>query len=40
MALDGIPVGVSATEAISQAGYSVKIIDDGCCGMAGEFGYE
>ena len=22
------------------AGYSVEIIDDGCCGMAGAFGYE
>ena len=38
---DGLPSGVAATEAVLQAvGYSVKTIDDGCCGMAGAFGYE
>ena len=38
---DGFPVGVAATVAILEnVGYSVKIIEDGCCGMAGAFGYE
>jgi FAD/FMN-containing dehydrogenase/Fe-S oxidoreductase len=38
---DGFPVGIAATIAILETvGYSVKIIDDGCCGMAGAFGYE
>jgi len=41
LAKDGLPVGVSATETVLRmAGYSVEIIDDGCCGMAGAFGYE
>ena len=41
LAKDGLPIGVTATEAMLQAaGFSVKIIDDGCCGMAGAFGYE
>jgi Fe-S oxidoreductase len=40
-ALDGFPLGVSATiSMLEQAGYHVSIIDDGCCGMAGAFGYE
>jgi Fe-S oxidoreductase len=40
-AIDGFPVGVAATVAmLENAGYSVKIIEDGCCGMAGAFGYE
>jgi FAD/FMN-containing dehydrogenase/Fe-S oxidoreductase len=38
---DGKPVGVAASvAALSAAGYTVKVIDDGCCGMAGAFGYE
>jgi FAD/FMN-containing dehydrogenase/Fe-S oxidoreductase len=40
-AKDGFPTGVDATEAILQlAGYTVDRIKDGCCGMAGAFGYE
>jgi Fe-S oxidoreductase len=40
-AKDGFPVGVAATIAmLENVGYSVKNIDDGCCGMAGAFGYE
>ncbi|NJD59194.1 MAG: FAD-binding oxidoreductase [Anaerolineales bacterium] len=40
-AVDGYPVGVAASAAILEyAGYVVKVIDDGCCGMAGAFGYE
>jgi len=32
---------VGATEAfLKAAGYSVAVVDDGCCGMAGAFGYE
>ena len=38
---DGFPTGVHATTAmLKNAGYSVTTIDDGCCGMAGAFGYE
>lgn len=38
---DGKPTGVGATTALLKAvGYQVEIIDDGCCGMAGAFGYE
>jgi FAD/FMN-containing dehydrogenase/Fe-S oxidoreductase len=38
---DGYPVGVDATVAMLQAvGYEVEVIDAGCCGMAGAFGYE
>jgi len=40
-AADGYPVGVAATAAaLRSAGYEVETIDDGCCGMAGAFGYE
>jgi Fe-S oxidoreductase len=40
-AKDGFPIGVAATIAMLESvGYSVKNIDDGCCGMAGAFGYE
>jgi len=40
-AIDGFPTGVAATIAIlKNVGYSVTTIDDGCCGMAGAFGYE
>ncbi len=38
---DGYPIGVSATVAMLEAmGYPVILINDGCCGMAGAFGYE
>jgi Fe-S oxidoreductase len=38
---DGYPSGVSATLAMLKAvGYEVELIDSGCCGMAGAFGYE
>jgi FAD/FMN-containing dehydrogenase/Fe-S oxidoreductase len=40
-AKDGYPTGVEATQVMLQnSGYSVKTIKDGCCGMAGAFGYE
>ena len=40
-AKDGFPTGVAATVALlNNVGYSVTTIDDGCCGMAGAFGYE
>ena len=40
-ARDGFPTGVAATAAtLEYTGYPVKVIDDGCCGMAGAFGYE
>ncbi len=31
--------GLSA-QILSKAGYEVKVLDSGCCGMAGSFGYE
>jgi FAD/FMN-containing dehydrogenase/Fe-S oxidoreductase len=38
---DGLPTGVAATVAmLENVGYSVTTIKDGCCGMAGAFGYE
>lgn len=38
---DGLPSGSGATAAmLKAAGYAVKMIEDGCCGMAGAFGYE
>jgi FAD/FMN-containing dehydrogenase/Fe-S oxidoreductase len=38
---DGHPNGVNATiEALRICGYDVELIDAGCCGMAGTFGYE
>jgi Fe-S oxidoreductase len=38
---DGLPVGVEATTAIFEAlGCEVELIEAGCCGMAGAFGYE
>ncbi|HID85560.1 MAG TPA: FAD-binding oxidoreductase [Anaerolineales bacterium] len=38
---DGQPVGVSATVAFLEAlGVRVEVIEAGCCGMAGAFGYE
>jgi Fe-S oxidoreductase/FAD/FMN-containing dehydrogenase len=40
-AADGDPLGVAATVMMLEAaGYSVSVIDSGCCGMAGAFGYE
>jgi FAD/FMN-containing dehydrogenase/Fe-S oxidoreductase len=40
-ASDGFPTGVEASVSMLEAvGYKVKVIDDGCCGMAGAFGYE
>jgi FAD/FMN-containing dehydrogenase/Fe-S oxidoreductase len=40
-AQDGYPNGVAATAAILEmAGCQVELIDAGCCGMAGAFGYE
>jgi len=40
-AKDGYPTGVTATVAMLEGvGYSVTTLDDGCCGMAGAFGYE
>ncbi|MGW8144820.1 MAG: FAD-binding and (Fe-S)-binding domain-containing protein, partial [Anaerolineales bacterium] len=38
---DGYPIGVQATiELLKGFGFDVDIIDSGCCGMAGAFGYE
>jgi Fe-S oxidoreductase len=38
---DGYPSGVSATQAMLEAaGFQVNLIEAGCCGMAGAFGYE
>jgi Fe-S oxidoreductase len=38
---DGLPNGVNATiEMLRVCGYDVELIDSGCCGMAGTFGYE
>jgi FAD/FMN-containing dehydrogenase/Fe-S oxidoreductase len=40
-AKDGYPIGVTATVELLQVhGYQVTTIQDGCCGMAGAFGYE
>ncbi|MBK8783073.1 MAG: FAD-binding protein [Anaerolineales bacterium] len=41
LADDGLPSGTSATVAMLQmAGFDVDLIDAGCCGMAGTFGYD
>ncbi len=41
MADDGLPSGVSATvEMLKLFGYDPEVIDAGCCGMAGTFGYD
>ncbi|MCW5876043.1 MAG: FAD-binding protein [Anaerolineales bacterium] len=38
---DGLPSGQAATAALLGAlGYQVELIESGCCGMAGSFGYE
>jgi Fe-S oxidoreductase len=40
-AADGFATGVGATvEMLTSAGYKVEVVDSGCCGMAGAFGYE
>lgn len=40
-AADGFLIGVKATQKLLEdAGYVVKEIESGCCGMAGAFGYE
>jgi len=41
LAADGLPSGTDATvELLHLCGYDVDLIDAGCCGMAGTFGYE
>jgi Fe-S oxidoreductase len=41
LADDGLPSGTSATVAmLKMAGFDVDLIDAGCCGMAGTFGYD
>ncbi len=38
---DGYPNGVAATKKFLElCDYRVKVVDSGCCGMAGAFGYE
>jgi Fe-S oxidoreductase len=38
---DGLPSGTNATvEMLKLCGYDVDVLDTGCCGMAGTFGYE
>jgi Fe-S oxidoreductase len=38
---DGLPTGTGATvELLRSCGYEVELLDTGCCGMAGTFGYE
>jgi Fe-S oxidoreductase len=38
---DGFPTGAAATRTMLEtAGFTVHLIDAGCCGMAGAFGYE
>ncbi len=40
-AADGYPTGMHATvQMLESVGYQVEVIDSGCCGMAGAFGYE
>jgi Fe-S oxidoreductase len=40
-AADGLPNGAAATvELLDICGYEVELLDAGCCGMAGTFGYE
>jgi Fe-S oxidoreductase len=41
LADDGLPTGTSATvEMLKSFGFEVELIDSGCCGMAGTFGYD
>ncbi len=38
---DGLPIGTSATvDLLRLCAYDVELMDTGCCGMAGTFGYE
>ncbi|MGE5462144.1 MAG: FAD-binding and (Fe-S)-binding domain-containing protein, partial [Syntrophothermus sp.] len=38
---DGYPAGTAATlDLLRSCGYEVELLDTGCCGMAGTFGYE
>jgi len=38
---DGLPVGAAASKKMLEyCGYQVTLLDTGCCGMAGAFGYE
>lgn len=40
-AADGAPSGVAATTALLRVcGYEVDVLETGCCGMAGTFGYD
>jgi Fe-S oxidoreductase len=41
LASDGLPNGTNATvELMRVCGYDVQLLETGCCGMAGSFGYE
>jgi Fe-S oxidoreductase len=41
LADDGLPTGTAATvEMLCAFGFDVDVIDSGCCGMAGTFGYD
>jgi Fe-S oxidoreductase len=41
LADDGMPTGTASTVALLRAfGFEVEVIDAGCCGMAGTFGYD
>jgi FAD/FMN-containing dehydrogenase/Fe-S oxidoreductase len=41
LADDGLPTGAAATvEMLHAFGFDVDVIDSGCCGMAGTFGYD
>ncbi|NWG06133.1 MAG: FAD-binding protein [Chloroflexi bacterium] len=41
LASDGLASGANATvEVLRLCGYDVEVLDSGCCGMAGTFGYE
>ena len=41
LAADGLPSGTNATvELLHRCGYDVDVMNAGCCGMAGTFGYE
>jgi Fe-S oxidoreductase len=41
LAPDDLPSGANATvELLRACGYEIELIDAGCCGMAGTFGYE
>lgn len=41
LADDGLPTGSAATvEMLKLFGFDVEVIDSGCCGMAGTFGYD